>query len=81
MTHFQNNLQKKTLSEFAKALEHYTSEGLRNLAAFELDICSRYWVMIMSYHVNFTHHRILTGCSLLIKVFIACLMYNNGVCL
>ena len=82
--HSLNNLQKKTLLEFAKVYEqHYTSEGLGNLAAFELDICSRYWIIIMGYHVNFTLHCMLTEYSLisLIRGFIVSLVYNNGVCL
>ena len=78
----RHSAKEDTLLEFAKVWEQrYTSEGLGNLAAFELDIRSRYWVIIMDYHVNFTHHCILTECSRLNRVFIVSLVYNNGVCL
>ena len=81
-TFFKQSAKEDTLLEFAKVWEQrYTSEGLGNLAAFELDICSRYWVIIIGYHVNFTLHCILTECSRLFRVFIVRLAYNNWVCL
>ena len=79
-TFYKQSAEEDTL-RVCKSLRTLHERGASKLAAFELDICSIYWVIILSYHVNFTHHCILTGCSRLIKVFIASLMNNNGVCL
>ena len=48
-------IKKTFLSEVAKAWEHYTSEGLGNMTAFELDICSRYWVISMGNIMSTSH--------------------------